>query len=74
MQKADSEKAVRHLCHVWRAESGNERTPESQLSFSDFLTWLRSSHSACLEFRSTAGPAYDAELWFDQEFKQAWAR
>jgi hypothetical protein len=27
-----------------------------------------------LDFRSTAGADYDAEMWFDQELKQTWRR
>jgi len=74
MQKSEAEKAVRALCHVWRKESGNERTPANELSSGDFLSWLSENHSAYLNFRSVAGAAYDIDLWFDQEFKQAWSR
>ena len=74
MQRAEAERAVRYLCHQWRKISENMQTPESELSFLSFHNWLRANHAEYLEFRSKAGPTYDLELWFDQEFKQTWSR
>lgn len=74
MKKAECEKAIRHLCHQWREESGNAETPLHQLSFSAFLTWVRQNYSSYLDFRTTISMPYDVEMWFDQEFKQSWSR
>jgi hypothetical protein len=73
MKKAECEKAIRHLCHQWARElSASER---EHPSFSAFKTWLSQNHySLYLDFGSTAAPDYDAEMWFDQEFKQTWRR
>lgn len=44
-------------------------------SFSDFKVWLtENGHSQYLDFRSTVGADYDAEVWFDDELKQNWRR
>jgi len=72
MKKDEAESAIRHLCHVWRTESGRSSTPEGDLYFSDFLTWVEQKYPQCLTFRSRV-PALDVvETWFDQEFKQSW--
>ena len=43
--------------------------------FSAFKSWLgESGYSPNLTFRSRMGADYEAELWFDQEFKQTWRR
>jgi len=72
--KAESEKAIRHLCHQWRKAAGLESTPTSQLSFSSFLSWLRQNYAGYLTFRTTTSVEYDAEMRFDDEFKQSWTR
>lgn len=73
MKKAECEEAIRHLCHEW----ARDLTP-AQLehpSFSAFKEWVRQKgYSRYLDFRSTMGAEYDAEMWFDQEFKQTWRR
>lgn len=74
MQRAEAEKVVRHLCHVWRKSSGNDQTAPDQLGSTEFMAWLRNNHSECMNFHSRAGVTYDIDLWFDQEFKQAWSR
>lgn len=74
MKRAEAETAIRSLCHRWASLRGIPVSPASHPSFADFLAWLRENHPACLSFRSTAGAEYDAEMWFDQEMKQAWRR
>lgn len=74
MQKAEAERAIRHLCHEWRRITGKAQTSEGELSFGEFLAWVRSNYPGYLDFRSRAGATYDVELWFDQEFRQAWKR
>lgn len=74
VKKAEAEKAIRYLCHQWRAESGLGGVPENDLSFSDFLSWVRNKYSAYLDFRTTTSVEYDAEMWFDREFHQSWKR
>jgi hypothetical protein len=71
MLKPEAEKTIRHLCHVWRGASGNDRTPEADLSFTSFWIWCRDEYPDATNFRATGGPRYIAELWFDQEFRQA---
>jgi hypothetical protein len=41
-------------------------------SFSDFRTWLEARYTGVFYFRSTMGPLYDAEMWFDRELGQSW--
>ena len=75
MTKDECEKAIRHLCHKWAEERGIESSTVDLMEFSDFKTWLgQKGYSHYLNFRSTAGSDYDAELWFDQELKQTWRR
>jgi hypothetical protein len=74
MTKSEAETAIRLLCREWRRTTGFAETPEVQLSFSGFLSWLRQHHAIYLTFRTTTSVEYDAELWFDSEFKQSWAR
>jgi hypothetical protein len=76
MKKAKAEKAIRYLCSEWAREKGVPIPSPypKQASFSDFRSWLEGKgYSPYLNFRSVAGPHYDAEMWFDQEFKQTWA-
>ena len=73
MQKDECEKAIRQLCHEWAKVRGISSAPVDQPSFSDFKSWLNEKgYSHYLNFRSVTGPMYDAESWFDQEFKQTW--
>jgi hypothetical protein len=74
MKKNDSEKAIRALCHEWRTAMNLTDTPESTLSFSSFWSWVRQNYSTYLSFRTTTSVEYDVEMWFDDEFKQNWAR
>lgn len=71
MKKSDAKPAIRNLCHVWKAERFPVTTT-NRLHFSDFVDWLRERHPDLLQFRSVAGPLYDAEQWFDDEFRQGW--
>jgi hypothetical protein len=73
MKKHEAEQAIRHLCHVWARECGISELPVDQPSFPDFKSWLSGKgYGHYLEFRSVMGPNYDAEMWFDQEFRQTW--
>ena len=74
MKRDDCETAIRHLCHQWRKESGLADLPPDQISFSTFLSWVRRNHSSYLDFRTTTSISYDAEMWFDDEFRQNWRR
>ncbi|WFS02750.1 hypothetical protein [Rhizobium tumorigenes] len=69
MLKSEAEAAIPTLIGKWlltRPESAKE-----QPSFSSFKTWLDDNHfSNYLSFKSTAGPMYDVELWFDRELNQ----
>lgn len=72
LKKGECERAIRHLCHVWRQESGLANTPAGDLSFTRFLSWVQQSYPAYLIFRTSTLTSYDVEMWFDQEFKQTW--
>ncbi len=71
MKKDECERAIRALCHQW-ASSLSAALLEHP-SFSAFKSWLTAQGYGCyLDFRSRMGPDFDAEMWFDQEFKQTW--
>ena len=73
MMKGEAEKAIRALCHQWG--EGLTAAERKHPTFDSFKSWLQAKgYSHYLKFRSTAGPEYDAEMWFDQEFKQTWRR
>lgn len=72
MNKADAEKAVRHLVHDWRRNEAADVTDPRQLSVYEFITWLGQHHPQVLTFRSTMGARDDIERWFDQELKLTW--
>lgn len=73
MTKTDAERAIRSLCHRWRAEAGLDAADQTKLSFYSFLTWVREHHSAYLAFRSSTSVIDDVERWFEAEFRQtAW--
>ena len=74
MKKDECEQAIRSLCHNWREARGLSGAPPSELSFSDFISWLRQNYSQYLKFRTSTSVDYDAEMWFDQEFEQTWRR
>lgn len=75
MKKDDCEKAIRALCHDWSEARGLTGAQLEHPSFSDFKSWLSErGYSRYLDFRSVMGADYDAEMWFDQEFKQMWRR
>jgi hypothetical protein len=75
MKKDECESAIRALCHQWRAARGLPGAAAEHPSFTDFQAWLQEKgHAKYLDFRSVAGADYDAEMWFDQEFKQTWRR
>jgi hypothetical protein len=75
MRKAECEKIIRRLCHEWPGSRGPSGAQVDHPSFSTFKAWLKANgHSRYLDFRSVMGPEYDAEMWFDKEFKQMWRR
>jgi hypothetical protein len=75
MKKPEAEKAIRYLCHEWGKANNIRPDPNEHPSFSAFKRWLsEKGYSHYLNFRSRMGADYDAEMWFDQEFKQTWRR
>lgn len=77
-KKAEAKSAFPALCSQWATECDIRPDPNGDLrafhpSFSAFITWMREKgYGHYLEFRSVMGPLYDAEMWFDEEFKQRW--
>jgi hypothetical protein len=75
MKKDDCEAAISHLCGEWAHEAALTPADMEHPSFLAFKTWLaQKGYAHYLNFRSRAEADYDAELWFDQEFKQTWRR
>lgn len=76
MKKTEAEPAIRQLIGNWLSERGAEQTQKaSGPRFSDFEAWLNlNGYGHYLDFRSTMGSHYDAELWFDEETGQLWKR
>lgn len=80
VKKAEAETAIRSLCYEWARERDIRPDPNDDPlafhpSFSAFGRWMHEKgYGHYLRFRSTAGPEYDAEMWFDQVFKQTWRR
>ncbi len=73
MKKVEAETAIRHLCGLWGRERGINPGSAIQPSFSDFCSWLDiGGFGHYLHFRSVRGARADAELWFDEEFRQTW--
>jgi hypothetical protein len=73
MKKTEAKEALHQLFGQWADETGQSRAPDAHPSFSSFTSWLDQKHySHYLNFRSTAGPRYDAEMWFDRYFGQEW--
>jgi len=70
MAKPESEHIVRRLCHDWLSEQPEAKREHP--SFTDFQSWLDARYPGAFSFRSTAGPLYDAEMWFDRELRQSW--
>ncbi|NKJ02020.1 hypothetical protein [Novosphingobium sp. SG707] len=72
-KKADCERAIRSLTTNWARENGIQRGQTDLPSFSAFCTWLgQKGYSHYLNFRTSTGPLYDAEQWFDEELEQTW--
>jgi hypothetical protein len=73
MTKPECEKAIRDLCHVWANECGIPHAPKDQPSYFSFKSWAQAKgYGHYWSFRSRMGADYDAEMWFDQEFRQTW--
>lgn len=71
MKRSDAEQAIRPLVHKWRHDSGQTDVPANELHFSAYRAWLyEAGYGHCLQFRSTMGTDYDAEMWFDEELGQ----
>jgi hypothetical protein len=62
MKKSECEQAIR-AARIWRDAAGLASTPVDEFSFEAFLDWLQQHHPQYLDFKSTAGPVYDAEIW-----------
>jgi len=72
-KKADCEAVIRQLCSEYSSEKNIPMQADSQPSFQGFVAWVNDKgYGNYFNFRSTMGPMYDAETWFDQEFKQMW--
>jgi len=75
MKREEAEPAIRHLCHEWRKERGLSDAELQRASYSEFRLWCdEKGYSRYFGFRSRMGAEYDAELWFDEEFKLTWQR
>jgi hypothetical protein len=77
MEKAEAEKGIRSLCTKWRDAVGLSGAQLEHPRFSEFKSWaMANGYSQYFNFRSAMGPlvVYDAEQWFDDEFKQMWRR
>lgn len=73
MKKGEAKKYLVHLFSLYAKARGTTPAPDYHASFSDFKSWLSDNgYSHYLDFRSVAGSNYDAEMWFDDYFKQAW--
>lgn len=74
-KKDECESAMRHLISVWASETGFKKESGDHPRFSVFKDWLNSKgYGHYLNFRSTMGADYDADLWFDRELGQIWRR
>lgn len=73
MKKSEAEPAIRQLAAEWyRGLPEDER---EHPSFGSFASWVRQQgYGRYLEFRSTMGANYDAEMWFDDTLGQNWRR
>ena len=71
VKKNEAEQAIRSLSTKWyRTLSETDR---EHPRFGVFVRWMRENgYGGYLEFRSTMGASYDAEMWFDQELGQSW--
>lgn len=75
MKKDECERAIRYLCGEWARDARLTQSELQNPRFSAFKSWLAAKgYSQYLNFRSIAGSDYDAESWFEQEFKQTWQR
>ena len=74
MKKAEAEAIILAELGVWVDQQLNSGHQKSDMSWSDFRTYLLELHPRALSFKSTAGPDFDAELWFDQFTNQTWKR
>lgn len=73
MKKDEAERAIRYLCGKWRKEEGISQSPDGSQSYLEFKSWARlKGYDHYFEFRSVRGADADAELWFDEEFRQVW--
>jgi hypothetical protein len=73
MKKPESKQALHELFSQWKRELSPAQVEHP--SFYEFKEWVqKKGYSHYLKFRSVAGADYDAELWFDQFFKQMWRR
>jgi len=73
VKKSEAEPAIRQLASTWyRGLPEDER---KHPGFGSFTSWVRQrGYGRYLEFRSTMGATYDAEMWFDDTVGQNWRR
>ncbi|NKE43440.1 hypothetical protein HB662_01530 [Roseomonas frigidaquae] len=74
MIRREAEIRIRRHALDWLAEQGAAGTSTDAPSFSSFHAWLTARDPAALDFRSIAGPRYDAEAWYDDVTGQNWRR
>jgi hypothetical protein len=79
VSKAEAENAIRSLCGQWADERGFNQIDYGGLNFHpsyhEFKGWAESKgYGGYWNFRSRMGANYDAEMWFDEEFKLMWRR
>lgn len=66
-RKSDCEPVIRNLISDWISQPEQQALGPSTLSFGEFHSWLSAAgYAHYLDFRSTAGTRYDAEMWFDE--------
>ncbi|MGV1682259.1 hypothetical protein [Sphingopyxis sp. NJF-3] len=74
MKKAEAERGIRHMVSLWKKLPERAGQSNDELSFCAFYAWVRSEYPNYLDFRTTTGVSYDAEMWFDQELGTAWKK
>lgn len=71
MKKPECEKAIRALCHDWKAQFHPD-IPAHQVEPGQCLHWIKENHPELLQFRAGYPPHELAEMWIVREFKQSY--
>jgi hypothetical protein len=73
MKKSEAEPAIRQLASQWHRDLPDDQ--KEHPSFGAFTSWVHQiGYGRYLDFRSTMGAHYDAEMWFDDALGQNWRR